>query len=144
MECLDLENQIKYHKIRIELIAAGECKEIDFSRFREQLFISGHMKGRYLITGENGSGKSSLLKLVKSSIKDSILIAPGVGFIEDVNGSTGEQQMQQINFAVAQNIKLLLLDEWDANLDKANVQIINEIIQDYAERILILEVRHSR
>ena len=107
-----------------------------------QIFQNVHTAGVY------NSKVALLWKKLKNlknfSIKDSILIAPGVGFIEDVNGSTGEQQMQQIKFAVAQNIKLLLLDEWDANLDKANVQIINEIIQDYAERMLILEVRHSR
>jgi ABC-type transport system involved in cytochrome bd biosynthesis fused ATPase/permease subunit len=37
---------------------------------------------------------------------------------------------------------ILLLDEWDANLDQANREILNAKIDQLAKRNLVIEVRH--
>jgi energy-coupling factor transporter ATP-binding protein EcfA2 len=41
------------------------------------------------------------------------------------------------------NIEILLLDEWNANLDKSNIENLNKIINDLSVQLCVIEVIHK-
>ncbi|WP_256576222.1 ABC transporter ATP-binding protein [Pseudomonas sp. SID14000] len=101
--------------------------------------------GRYLLSGSNGSGKSSYLKKIKAAAKDSILMTPEAQFINlDNNLSTGELRLLQIEKALCSPPPIVMLDEWDANLDLDNVSRFNAILDSAAKKIVVIESRHKR
>jgi hypothetical protein len=100
--------------------------------------------GRFLITGRNGSGKSSLLKSIKSIHAEAILLGPNIELgDEDIIGSTGQRQISMLEMFLPGDGRILLLDEWDGNLDSTNVKRINEWLDFIAESNVVVEVRHS-
>jgi ABC-type transport system involved in cytochrome bd biosynthesis fused ATPase/permease subunit len=104
--------------------------------------------GRYTITGSNGAGKSSILKLLKTHLKDEAFYLPAkhqLLFQADLmQGSSGERTRRQIEEALTdQYIKVLLLDEWDANLDTVNTKTLDEKIQGLIANKIVIEVRHK-
>lgn len=100
--------------------------------------------GRYLIMGENGAGKSSLLKVIKKYQEDSILLSPDIYFEANPDAlSTGLFQINQIKKIMQMDAKYLLLDEWDANLDQQHYQAINQLIEEKSTTCIIFEVRHK-
>lgn len=102
--------------------------------------------GRICISGSNGVGKSSLLKILKQfSSGDSVLIMPSVSFKDSTNdGSTGEEQLAQLYETLQINNQKLFLDEWDANLDYDNFKKINTLLDQISKEVLIIEIRHNK
>ncbi|MEG0226531.1 MAG: hypothetical protein RR720_22205 [Comamonas sp.] len=101
--------------------------------------------GRYWITGENGSGKSTLLKIIKDSAADAILITPETYFLDAGSGlSTGQRRIKEIENVLSMAPDILMLDEWDANLDEGNCGKIDRLLDEASRRMLIIEVRHLR
>lgn len=101
--------------------------------------------GRYTVTGKNGSGKSTFLKLIKQGMPDALLMTPETRFSSQEEGlSTGQLRLREIEIALASSAPLLLLDEWDANLDDENCDAIDSLLDRAAKRIIIVEVRHVR
>lgn len=102
--------------------------------------------GRICISGSNGVGKSSLLKILKQySSGDSVLIMPSVSFKDSTNdGSTGEEQLAQLYEILQINNQKLFLDEWDANLDYDNFKKINTLLDQISKEALIIEIRHNK
>lgn len=99
--------------------------------------------GRYTVTGRNGSGKSSFLKIVKSIIDDSILITPETNFLDASSDlSTGELKIKELDNVLLLRPHILMLDEWDANLDESNFSKINMLLEDASRQAVIIEVRH--
>ena len=110
-------------------------------------------KGRYTITGDNGSGKTTLLAEIKTQLSDNAYILPSQSKMMFLNGlsgrefSTGEKTAENLN-EIASNINnigitVLLLDEWNANLDKENINNLNKIIDDISLNICVIEVVHN-
>lgn len=100
--------------------------------------------GRVLITGDNGSGKSSLIKTLKSLEKNSVIISPESEFnFQQIKASTGQRQLEKINFFLQEDFNVIFLDEWTANLDTANINMINNLLNEAATRMLIIEVVHK-
>jgi hypothetical protein len=97
--------------------------------------------GRITIRGPNGCGKSTLLKLIKTHQPDAVLLGPQIQIVES-RGSTGERQLQAIHDLIGRGTRVLLLDEWDANLDRGNREKMDLYLQEFARRGLIIEVRH--
>jgi|GEM_PF-755018 len=141
LEAQDIASQIKTDGITVE--EAISHQRYDLIGFQQRLSDKKLAPGRYLVQGNNGSGKSSLLKFVKSLSEDTVLVSPDINFSEpDENLSTGQRQMKQIRNLLTQSADIFLLDEWDANLDKFNRDVLSaEIDRVSAERIVI-EVRH--
>ena len=109
-------------------------------------------KGRFTITGDNGTGKTTLLANIKSKMGDKAYILPSQSRIAFQNDdqergfSTGEklrENFKEISLNVCDgSCSVLLLDEWNANLDKENIDSINTDIDKISKDICIIEVLH--
>ena len=106
-----------------------------------------HQPGRITIRGKNGSGKSSLLLELKRVFKEDAFYLPSQNHLHfsfgEVERSTGEllkEQLREIYKSV--EAKIILLDEWDANLDGVNQTQLSQLIDEIAQKKCVLEVRH--
>ncbi|WP_296258543.1 MULTISPECIES: ABC transporter ATP-binding protein [unclassified Pseudomonas] len=134
--------QIKHHELLIRDLHTDQL--VEPSLFLSQLCGSTVSSGRFLVVGRNGSGKTSLLKTIKSMLPESILLLSDVALFEGEEGlSTGEQRLYQITQALQQNLNVLFLDEWDANLDPWHRNAIDKLLVERANTLLIIEVRHD-
>ncbi|MGZ3722446.1 MAG: hypothetical protein ACXVA9_05920 [Bdellovibrionales bacterium] len=135
---LDFTQHIDYSKI----IVNGRS----YSHFDELFEEVGNLKsGRMLISGENGAGKSSLLLLLNSNLKNSFYLPTAPQFEigkATAQASTGQTLLMHIEFVAAKHIPVLLLDEWDANLDAPNRAEISAELDRLSLSRLIIEVRH--
>jgi len=110
--------------------------------------------GRFIITGGNGCGKTTLLSKIKEKFGDNAFLLPNqskMAFEHDEQQkeySTGERTIKNLNELSEKvcngdkEISVLLLDEWNANLDKGNTELINFGINSLSEKICIIEVLH--
>lgn len=102
--------------------------------------------GRITIRGANGTGKSSLLLQLKSTLGDSAYYLPAqhrLLFACNGPASTGQRARSQLEeIATQAQVQVLLLDEWDANLDADNQQRLSEQIDALARSHCVIEVRH--
>lgn len=103
--------------------------------------------GRLTVRGKNGSGKSSLLLEIKRHFKEEAFYLPNQNHLHfsfgEVTKSTGEllkEQLEEIHQQVES--KIILLDEWDANLDGINQQRLSQLIDQIAHKKCVVEVRH--
>lgn len=118
-------------------------------------FISSHHEllehtvhpGRITLRGENGAGKSTLLMMVKNSLSDRAFFLPTqnqLSFTSETNKySTGESLRNRLlEILESVDVDVLLLDEWDANLDKDNQERLSSLIDELATKKCVIEVRH--
>jgi ABC-type bacteriocin/lantibiotic exporter with double-glycine peptidase domain len=141
LETQDIAAQIDTKNITIEETTTHQ--RYDLAHFQHSLINNQLNVGRYLVQGNNGSGKSSFLKLIKSLPGETVLISPDINFSEpEENLSTGQRQMKQISGLLMQPADIFLLDEWDANLDKLNRNILSAEIDKVATQKVVIEVRH--
>ncbi|PRA78144.1 hypothetical protein CQ054_22590 [Ochrobactrum sp. MYb29] len=105
---------------------------------------SDHVK----IRGENGAGKTSLLLAVKEALGEEAFYLPASSMLDLPSklgsGSTGQIKRNEIE-AVFGDMHpiLLLLDEWDANLDQENRNLIASSISDAVARgYRVVEISH--
>ncbi|WP_409264946.1 hypothetical protein, partial [Pseudomonas sp. KCJK9000] len=102
-------------------------------------------RGRYKVTGGNGAGKSTLLKVLKGAMSDSLLMTPETRFLDlEVSLSTGQTRQKELEALMMNPPPMLMLDEWDANLDEVNFNCIDQKLLKLSDKILVIEVRHSR
>lgn len=112
--------------------------------------ILSRKHGRIQISGPNGSGKTTfLLDLKKKSGASGFYLPSQSDLLFDgaiLSGSTGQIKILEIDCISRMNPlpKVVLLDEWDANLDRKNMAVVNKRIEDLAQESLIIEIRHSR
>jgi len=115
-------------------------------------YTDGFENGRYTIKGNNGTGKTTLLTHLKKWQQDQAFLLPSqtrMRFLHDdleAQYSTGEKIKAillelEVNLE-EMNIRLLLLDEWNANLDTENREKLGMIIQRLSERVCVIEVLH--
>lgn len=107
--------------------------------------IENQKFGLYTISGSNGAGKSTLLKLIKSSIPESILITPDNNRNLGKQNLSSGQNLKQLLLEVLSksNKQVILLDEWNANLDPCiELEIANKVYLS-ALHNMIIEVRHK-
>lgn len=144
LEKQDLFNQITIEEITIFPLISN--KELLLDSFLSKIEKKELTYGRFLITGKNGAGKSSLLKLIKGMFPEtSILVAPGINFMDsELIASSGEHQMRQMELLLSHEVNIFLLDEWDANLDASNVTRLNEQLDALAQHTLVIEIRHKK
>lgn len=140
LERQDLDAQVRRDEISI--VARDPERELTVQELIDGLPTA---RGRYLISGRNGSGKSSLLRALKARSADAVLLGPNILLEhDDAAGSTGERQLRAIDALIAQGVRVLMLDEWDANLDGANMETLDRRLEAHAKGALIVEIRHRR
>lgn len=103
--------------------------------------------GRLTIRGENGSGKSTALMLIKNALNKKAFFLPThnqLSFSSETNKhSTGESLKKRLMEILEKvDVDVLLLDEWDANLDQENQERLSMLINELAEKKCVIEVRH--
>jgi ABC-type bacteriocin/lantibiotic exporter with double-glycine peptidase domain len=109
--------------------------------------------GRYTITGSNGTGKTTLLADIKTKLRGNAYILPThskIIFLNDTElgeFSSGEKMAANLH-EIADNVcttemSVILLDEWNANLDNENIKKLSKIIDDISINNCVIEVIHN-
>lgn len=156
-----LVQKIKWDKIMATLSKESEDEllrgtdNLKHISLKNPRFIDSHTdllnqtsrNGRLTLRGENGSGKSTALMLIKNALAGRAFFLPThnqLSFFNETNKySTGESLKKRL-FEILEKVDadVLLLDEWDANLDKENQESLSQLIDKIAEKKCVIEVRH--
>lgn len=113
----------------------------------QDLLKQTYNSGRITVRGENGCGKSTALMLIKNALEKRAFFLPThnqLSFLAETNKySTGESLKNRL-MEILEKVEadILLLDEWDANLDKENQERLSELINELSEKKCVIEVRH--
>lgn len=149
---LRLETKVKWDKIRIIEETKAPDEHVSLAGPRD-LFVPSdliqktELPGRLTLRGENGAGKSTLLMLMKNSLQEKAFFLPThseLSFTSDQhNSSTGEAlKFKLLEICKKVEAEVLLLDEWDANLDQENRESLSLLIDEIAQKKCVVEVRH--
>ncbi|MBA3723090.1 MAG: hypothetical protein H0W88_11920 [Parachlamydiaceae bacterium] len=149
---LSMENKIKYTKINVSASTTAPQDHISVPgptalNSYNDLFTQIKSTGRLTLRGENGAGKSTLLMLIKNALSNKAFFLPTqnqLSFLAETNKhSTGESLKNRLMEILEKvDADVLLLDEWDANLDKENQERLSTLIDALAEKKCVIEVRH--
>ncbi|MEI7488753.1 MAG: hypothetical protein WCJ72_15370 [Chryseobacterium sp.] len=141
-----------FSKIQSSLISVNSKDGNSISLDEFMLLPHEKLKGIYTVRGLNGSGKSlSLLKL-KEKYSDAAYLLPAhhdlfVNFQTQL--SSGQLARKSIEWikenteSLSKSVRVLLLDEWNANLDSDNLGALEKVLLELSENFLIVEVRHD-
>lgn len=152
---ISLEKKVKWQKIQLAEAQTTTVAAIDHISLPGPLTLTSYVEliqripntGRLTLRGENGAGKSTLLMLIKNALADRAFFLPTqnhLSFEAETNKySTGESLKNRL-VEILENVDVdvLLLDEWDANLDTENQEILSELIDELATKKCVIEVRH--
>lgn len=138
-----MTKKVKWDKIRL----MEETKMPLPINSHHDLMQKTEQSGRLTLRGENGSGKSTLLILMKAALENKAFYLPThseLNFTSEIDDrSTGEalhNRLVEILEKVPSDV--LLLDEWDANLDQDNREKLSGLIDEIATRKCVIEVVH--
>jgi len=141
-------DRIQWDKISIlhHTFNAAGGQESYFNELGE-IIKKSTMPGRHTVRGENGSGKTSLLLAIKEALQEKAFFLPVKhqlcfrnNFHYLSSGQGVKTILSEINSCVSE--KVILLDEWDANLDSQNKEEISHLIDELARSHCVIEVRH--
>ncbi|QDJ49370.1 hypothetical protein [Bordetella hinzii] len=110
--------------------------------------IQAAKQGRFTVRGPNGSGKSTFLLEMKGANPDQVFYLPSsfeqLVWQDKQDGLSTGQRMMRILAEIRQmdEVKVLLLDEWDANLDQENTRLADDFLDALAREKVVVEVRH--
>lgn len=143
--CAGLE-RFRMHELPLQAISVeGVERTWAPAELLEALGRKGLTHGRFTVTGANGAGKSSFLKAIKEMAADALLLNAETSFLEaDSSLSTGQRRVKEIENALSMAPTLLMLDEWDANLDGDNCRKIDQLLDEASRKMVVIEVRHLR
>lgn len=141
-EAVQLQQQDHQQQICLEKMTLNGKSFKDLKSLEKEIGLLP--KGRHEIRGANGSGKSTLLLHLNAQLESSFYLpaSPDLEIGDDTNESSGEKLLRHMQYLMSQPEPVLLLDEWDANLDHANMDKISKILTALAADKIIIEVRH--
>jgi ABC-type transport system involved in cytochrome bd biosynthesis fused ATPase/permease subunit len=103
--------------------------------------------GRFTVRGRNGAGKSTFLLLLKEHLGDRAFYLPtkhDLSFAAPITGSSGQRSVGQIKEILSvPGVDYVLLDEWDAHLDKSATKALSAAIGQLALSKTVVEIRHN-
>lgn len=141
------ENYIKFDQLAIEKDNTG----YHFESFDDLLSWEGLKKpGRITIRGGNGTGKSTLFTGLKTRLKsNAYYFSPDMElyFSHSLNQSLSMGELifdHLVEIFKHVQVQVLLLDEWDANLDATNLIKINRLIDEMSKNTCVIEIRHRK
>lgn len=153
---ISMEKKIKWPKLNVTSALGSTIAPLDHMSMPGPMSLASYQdlmsqvtsSGRLTLRGENGCGKSTLLMLVKNALNDKAFFLPTqnqqLSFLSETNKySTGESLKNRL-IEILENVDVdvLLLDEWDANLDKENQELLSALIDEIATKKCVIEVRH--
>jgi ABC-type bacteriocin/lantibiotic exporter with double-glycine peptidase domain len=146
----DHDSRIRFGELKLAPMGeAGETSGFENQINREKVAVWAQetKHGRFRIEGGNGSGKSTLLRSLKESLGYEAFYLPAEHSALDFPVAGGLSSGQRARF-ILESLKIsaprvLLLDEWDANLDVRQRSVLDQLISQLSERHLVLEVRHN-
>lgn len=142
---LEHDSRIRFSELNFDSVGAKPDPKFD-SHSNCLAWVSQQSNGRYRLTGRNGSGKSTLLRSLKESLSTDAFYLPAEHAALDFpvpDGLSSGQRSRAILESLQKDApRVLLLDEWDANLDSNHRASLDNLIAQLSERHLILEVRH--
>ena len=135
---VNLDNYIQADQIRVQ--QTGDI--FDLTQLPKQ--------GRVTLVGNNGVGKSCMLLKLKEHYQEQAYYLPAKHNLyfnykmdKAHKGSTGQQLIKQIQeIREDDQSTIVMLDEWDAHLDRENTQIIDQYLDHLAQTRLVVDVRH--
>lgn len=148
----NLERKVKWGRLVLSESTAAPNDSISMAYPQPilshiDLLKHANQSGRLTIRGENGSGKSTTLMLIKNALAKRAFFLPThnhLSFISETNKySTGESLKNRLLEILERvDVDVLLLDEWDANLDKENQEKLSALIDELSAKKCVIEVRH--
>lgn len=104
--------------------------------------------GRITLRGSNGAGKSTCLLALKTEHRNEAFYLPPASDLEfasaESSSSTGEKLKGALLEIISEvSAPIVLLDEWDANLDEDNKLHLSQLIDQLAQSKLVIEIRHG-
>lgn len=118
-------------------------EQLCFEAFNYQI----HTGDRVALIGDNGSGKSSMLKIIKKLIPpsdgciiytDNLTVSYVPQLIYRTHAASGAEQFNQaLTLALAQNPDVLLLDEPTNHLDTKNRQSLLRLLEQFSGTLII-------
>lgn len=140
---LSLSARIDAEAIRVVSRVRGE---IGAAAFLDRLSELVSAADRIVLRGRNGAGKSSLLLEIKRRLDTGAVIVPARVESEGDDGgqSTGERHVQIVHGIIAgAEGRVILLDEWDANMDDAHIAQVERLIDlAVGDGKVVIECRH--
>jgi len=163
------DDRIKFDRL---VLREGEHANVVSSVNDALHIVQAQPTGRINIRGGNGAGKSSLLASLKTEMRKRAFYWPPsdrLAFkftggvvpvdVEDSDDgetivvadtmdkklgfSTGERQLRSLEEIVnSTDAQVYLLDEWDANLDAANKDKADALVDALAARARVVEISH--
>lgn len=116
-------------------------------------YLSTIRHGRLCIRGPNQSGKTTISNLLKQQLPDAIYIPTNSKLYFkstfEIPVSTGQKtlnQLKELFLLVSQynQPKIIILDEWDANLDSTTLLKLSNFINQLSKKHKIIEIRHRQ
>lgn len=130
--------------IKTDLITINQNSFFDINETIEK--FQQNPTGRFEVRGANGAGKSTFLLHLNHRLDNSMYLPTHpdlmIGSETSSTRSSGENLLAHIEVLANAKEDIILLDEWDANLDAENLQIVNTRINEIAQTKTIIEVRH--
>jgi ABC-type bacteriocin/lantibiotic exporter with double-glycine peptidase domain len=164
----NFDRRIKFDRLVLREDGRGNiCSSVDGA----MLLVLAKRRGRVLVRGGNGTGKSTLLAALKAEIKNRAYYWPTSdrlafrfdaqtsrdelhAFDDDEDEprprklkhagfSSGERQLRSLEEIVEHtDAAIYLLDEWDANLDPSNRATADALVEQLAQRARVIEIFH--
>lgn len=142
---LNIENNIMHKPLRIDSLTLSFPQKTCFQDFSTNI----HHGSRIAIMGRNGSGKSSLLKLLSGVMEsyegeikrpNDLVLAYVPQIVDDYRSqlSGGQAFNRALTTALSCSPNLLLLDEPTNHLDKANRRALFKLLDAYRETLIIV------
>jgi ABC-type cobalamin/Fe3+-siderophores transport system ATPase subunit len=130
-----------------DFVITHDGRRVDFSGVRSNPQMLSQ-QGRWTIRAPNGTGKSTLLIALAMHLagRSGVYFLPAHSRMATEGGEPGstgqikDQHLADFDRNVAPNARVILLDEWNANLDPANRRRLSAMIERWSQRCAVIEV----